>query len=94
MMFQAEYGGCAMTGVTLKTTVGEPCRDLSQVILHNRLAAQLTERLLAMRPAIHQNELHVAPPKATQRQAVDPVGQRATNCSWILVIACLALLSA
>jgi hypothetical protein len=73
-----------MTGVTPMTTVGEPGCEFSQVTLRNWLAAQHTKRLRVRGPAIHQNELHVAPPNAAQSQLVETVGAGIMNRSWVL----------
>jgi hypothetical protein len=51
--------------------VGEPRPDFSQIARPDWLTAQHTERLRAWRPAIHQYESHVAPPKAKQNTVSD-----------------------
>jgi hypothetical protein len=52
--------------IALEAAVGEPRRDFSHVTLLDRLAAQRAERPGAGGSTIHQDELHVAPPHATQ----------------------------
>src|SRR5215472_13129472 len=54
----------AVTGVALVIAVGEPSRKFSQVALPDWLTAQRTERLRAGRPAIHQDEFHMPPPRS------------------------------
>ena len=62
-----DFGGCRggkflTTDVAPVIAVGEPCRDLSQVIASDWLTAQRTERLRSGSPAIHHDEFHMPPP--------------------------------
>ena len=66
MIFDSQHGAFAVFGVAFIITVGEPRLDLSQIACPDRLTAQRAERLRAGRPAIHQDESHVAPPNAKQ----------------------------
>jgi hypothetical protein len=52
--------------VALEAALGGPRRDSSHATLMDRLAAQRAERLGGGGSTIHQDELHVAPPHATQ----------------------------
>jgi hypothetical protein len=53
-------------GVAIVIAVGEVRSDLSEVAQRDRLIAHHTDGLRAGRPAIHQDESHVAPPDAKQ----------------------------
>jgi hypothetical protein len=55
--------------VAIVIAVDEMRSDLSQVGFFDRLIAHHTEGLRARRPAIHQDESHVAPPDAKQNAA-------------------------
>ena len=66
MIFDSQHGALAMFGVAFIITVGDPRLDFSQVARPDRLTAQRTERLRAGRPAIYQDESHVAPPNVKQ----------------------------
>jgi hypothetical protein len=66
MIFESQDSAFAVFGVAFIITVGEPRPDFSQITRRDRLTAQHTERLRAGRPAIHQDESHVAPPNAKQ----------------------------
>jgi hypothetical protein len=66
MIFDSQHGAFAVFGVAFIITVGDPRLDFSQIARPDRLAAQRTEGLRAGRPAIHQQESHVAPPNAKQ----------------------------
>ena len=66
MIFDSQHGALAMFGVAFIITVGESRLDFSQIVSADRLIAQPAGRLRAGRPAIHQDESHVAPPNAKQ----------------------------
>jgi hypothetical protein len=66
MIFDSQHGALAMFGVAFIITVGELRLDFSQIASADRLTALPTGRLLAGRPAIYQDESHVAPPNAKQ----------------------------
>jgi hypothetical protein len=66
MVFDSQDRALAMTGVALIITVGEPRLDLSQIACTDRLAALRAQGLPKGRPAVHQDESHVASPNATQ----------------------------
>jgi hypothetical protein len=53
-------------GVTIVIAVGEVRPDFSQVACFDRLEAADAKGLWPRRPAIHQDEFHVAPPNAKQ----------------------------
>jgi hypothetical protein len=53
-------------GVAIVIAVGEVRPDFSQVALFDRLQAAHAKRSWARRPAIHQDEFHVAPSNAKQ----------------------------
>jgi hypothetical protein len=61
MIFESEYGAFAVISVAIGIAVGESRRDLSQIVCPDRLTARRTDGLPARRPAIHQDESHVAP---------------------------------
>ncbi len=71
MIFDSHDGLFAVIGVAIMIAVGEPRPDFSQIARSDRLTAQHTERLWAGRPAIHQDESHVAPPNAKQNTVSD-----------------------
>ena len=71
MIFDCQDGAFAVFGVAFIITVGEPRLDLSQIARPDRLTAQSTGRSRTGRPAIHQDESDVAPPKATQNTVSD-----------------------
>ena len=71
MIFESQDGAFAVLGVAIMIAVGEPRLDLSQIARPDRLAAQRAAGLPARRPAIHQNEPHVAPPNAKQNTVSD-----------------------
>ena len=71
MIFDSQHGALAMFGVAFIITVGEPRLDFSQIARPDRLTAQHAEGLRAGRPAIHQDESHVAPPNAKQNTVSD-----------------------
>ena len=60
-----------MISVAIMIAVGERCPDFSQIARPDWLTAQRTERLRAGRPAIHQDESHVALPNAKQNKVLD-----------------------
>jgi len=66
MIFDSQHGALAVFGVAFIITAGDPRLDFSQIARPDRLAAQRAEGLRAWRPAIHQQESHVAPPNAKQ----------------------------
>ena len=66
MTFDSHDGRFAVIGVATMIAVGEPRPDFSQIARSDWLTAQHTERLRAGRPAIYQDESHVAPPNAKQ----------------------------
>src|SRR6266567_1123003 len=72
MLLERWDGNLAVTGVALVIAVGEPRCRFSQVVLPDWLTAQRTERLRAGCPAIHQDELHMPPP-------------RSVSCAWTRV---------
>src|SRR3981081_4680436 len=85
MAFDSHDGRFAVIGVATMIAVGEPRPDFSQIARPDWLTAQHTERLRAGRPAIHQNESHVAPPSAKQNTVSDacsPLGGGAQR--WFL----------
>jgi hypothetical protein len=53
-----------MIRVAFVIAVNEMRSKFSQIVCSDRLIAHHTEGLRARRPAIHQNESHVPPPKA------------------------------
>jgi hypothetical protein len=57
--------------VAIVIAVDEVRSDLSQVAFFDRLIAHRTDGLRARRPAIHQDESHVAPPDARQNEVSD-----------------------
>src|SRR3981081_2713372 len=71
MTFDSHDGRFAVIGVATMIAVGEPRPDFSQVARSDWLTAQHTERLRAGRPAIYQDESHVAPPNAKQNTVSD-----------------------
>jgi hypothetical protein len=71
MIFESQDGLFAVIGVAIMIAVGEPRSDFSQIARSDRLTAQYAERLRAGRPAIHQDESHVAPPNAKQNTVSD-----------------------
>src|ERR1700687_5373616 len=71
MMFEIQHGASAVIGVAIMIAVGEPRPDFSQIARPDWLAAQHTGRLRAGRPAVHQDESHVAPPNAKQNTVSD-----------------------
>ena len=60
-----------MIRIAIVIAVDEVRPDLSQVAFFDRLTAHHTDGLRARRPAIHQDEFHVAPPNAKQNTASD-----------------------
>ena len=56
----------AVVRVAIVIAVGEVRPDLSQIAFFDRLTAHHAEGLRAWRPAIHQDESHLAPPDAKQ----------------------------
>ena len=71
MIFNSQDGAFAVFGVAFIIAVGEPRLDFSQIARPDRLTAQHAEGLRAGRPAIHQDESHVAPPTAKQNTVSD-----------------------
>ena len=55
-----------MIGVAIVIAVGEVRPDFSEVACFDRLQTARTKGPWARRPAIHQDEFHVAPPNAKQ----------------------------
>jgi hypothetical protein len=55
-----------MVGVAIVIAVGEVRPDFSQVARFDRLEAAHAKEPRARRPAIHEDEFHVAPPNAKQ----------------------------
>ena len=70
-MFKKRDRAFAVIGVAILIAVGELRPDFSQIARSDRLIAHHTERLRAGRPAIHQDESHVAPPNAKQNTVSD-----------------------
>src|SRR5260370_40821926 len=66
MIFESRDGAFTVLGVAFVITIGEPRLDFPQIARPDRHTAQCTERLPAGRPAIDQDESHVAPPNATE----------------------------
>ena len=61
----------AVARVATVIAIDEVRSDLSQVAFFDRLIAHHTEGLRARRPAIHQDEFHVAAPDARPNEASD-----------------------
>jgi hypothetical protein len=87
MIFDSQHGAFAVFGVAFIITVGDPRLDLSQIARPDRLAAQRTERSWAGRPAIHQDESHVAPLDAKQNIRMLSDGLKSTYPSAVVVLA-------
>jgi hypothetical protein len=60
-----------MIGVAIVIAVGEVRPEFSQVACSDRLIAAHAKGPWARRPAIHQDEFHVAPPNAKQNTAAE-----------------------
>src|SRR5258708_13745627 len=71
MIFESQHGAFAVLGVAFVITIGEPRLDFPQIARPDRLTAQRAERLPAGRPAIDQDESHVAPPNAKENTVSD-----------------------
>ncbi len=71
MIFESRDGAFTVLGVAFVITIGEPRLDFPQIARPDRLTAQCTERLPAGRPAIDQDESHVAPPNAKENTVSD-----------------------
>jgi hypothetical protein len=80
-------------GIAFIVTVGEPRVDFSQIARPDRLAAQRTETSRAGRPAIHQDESHVAPPNADQNMQLLSDGLKSTYPPAVVVLAGLEAIS-
>ena len=65
-MFEQPDGALAVIGVAIVIAVDEVRPDFSQVACSNWLSAHQTKGLRTGRPAIHQDESHVAPPNVKQ----------------------------
>jgi hypothetical protein len=87
MNFDNQDGALAVFSIAFIITVGEPRVDLSQIARPDRLAAQRTERSWAGRPAIHQDESHVAPPDAEQNMQLLSDGLKSAYPSAVVVLA-------
>jgi hypothetical protein len=94
MNFDSQDGALAVFGIAFIITVGEPRVDFPQIARPDRLAAQRTERSRAGRPAIHQDESHVAPPNAGQSMPLLSDGLKSTYPSAVVVLAGLEAISA
>jgi len=66
MPLESQDGSFAVIGVAVMVAVRQPRLDFSQIARPDRLTAQHTQGLRVGRPAVHQNESHVAPPNAKQ----------------------------
>ena len=61
MIFDSQHRAFAVFSVAFIITVGQPRLDFPQIARPDRLTAQRTDGLPARRPAIHQDESHMAP---------------------------------
>jgi hypothetical protein len=66
LTFKTQDRALTVICVAIVIAVGEVRSDFAQVAQPDRLIAHHTEGLRAGRPAIHQDESHVAPPDAKQ----------------------------
>ena len=71
MTFENHDCASAVIGVTSVIAVDEMGSGFPQIACLDLPIAHRTERLPAGRPAIHQNEPHVAPPNAKQNTVSD-----------------------
>jgi hypothetical protein len=71
MTFQKQDGAFAVVRVASVIAVEEMRPDLAQVACADRLIAHHTAGLPTRRPAIHQDESHVASPNAGQSPVFD-----------------------
>ena len=67
-VFEKQERAVAVIRVAIVIAVDEVRPDFSQVACSDWLIAHHTGGLRAGRPAIHQDESHVAPPSSQQRQ--------------------------
>ena len=65
MLLERWGGSFAVTDEAPVIAVGEPSCKFSQIALPDRLTTQRTASLLAGRPTIHDDELHVPLPNVT-----------------------------
>jgi hypothetical protein len=94
MIFDSQRGAFAVFGIAFIITVGQPRVDFSQIARPDRLTAQRAEGLRAGRPAIHQDESHVAPPHAEQNLQLLSDGLKSTYPSAVVLLADLEAISA
>jgi hypothetical protein len=87
MNFDNQDGALAVFSIAFIIAVGEPRVDFSQIARPDRFAAQRTERSRAGRPAIHQDESHVAPLDAKQNIRMLSDGLKSTYPSAVVVLA-------
>src|SRR5262245_18453367 len=59
-------GDLVVLGEAFLIAVAETCRQLTEIALPDRFAAQRTEGWRVERPAIHQDEDHMPPPREKQ----------------------------